>query len=71
MATKLAGVGTKAAKYASYGVRTWDAAQNVANVGRNVADMHENGVTWSNSLQAAGSALGIVGDFGPDPSPRP
>ena len=63
IATKLAGAGTKAAQYSSYGVRAWDSAQNVANIGRGGADMYENGVTWSNTLQTAGSALGIAGDF--------
>ena len=62
-ATKLAQVGTKAAKYGSYAIRVGEAAQNVVQGGRGMADMVENGVTLENSVQVLGAGFATVGDF--------
>ena len=62
-ATKLAQVGTKAAKYGSYGLRAWDTTQNLVHGGRGVADMVENGVTLENSVQVLAAGFATAGDF--------
>ena len=51
------------AQLGSYGIRAWNTAADVTQVGRGIGDASVNGFTWQNSLQIVGGTFGAVGGF--------